>query len=109
MRLLILLFFFWNATAAADEVTICYNYGCAVKADVKITGKQMLQIKQLFIQVPDSQAERRAISQAIGLFETFSGEQTPTSHDKGAMSLPPSRKAKWKYTEKSLRRVYHSI
>ena len=83
MRLLIILLMFWNAAVAADEVTICYNYDCAAKADVKISDKQLLQIKQLFIQLPDSQAERTAISQAIGLFETFSGEQTPTSQDKG--------------------------
>lgn len=69
--------------AAADQVTICYNYDCAVKAEVIFNGKQLNKVRSLFSDEKNAEAERRAISQAIGLFATFSGEQTPTHNDKG--------------------------
>ncbi len=68
---------------AADQVTICYNYDCAVHATVTFTDSQMKHIKELFRGLPDAAAERAAIGRAIGLFETFAGEQTPTYRDKG--------------------------
>lgn len=83
LRLLFLLLLSWSAAVAADEISICYNYGCAVTANIRITGKELVQIKKLFTQLPDAQAERDAIAQAIGLFEYFSGTQSPTFRDRG--------------------------
>jgi len=83
LRLLLLLLAAWSTAVAADEISICYNYGCAVTANVRITGKELFQIRQLFTKLPDAQAERAAIAQAIGLFEYFSGTQTPTFRDRG--------------------------
>lgn len=69
--------------ATADELTICYNYNCAVKADIVFSAKQLLQVGALFKTLPSAETERTSISKAIGLFETFSGEQTPTNNDRG--------------------------
>lgn len=67
----------------ADDLTICYNYGCAAKAVVKLRGQQLHQIRLLFHRLASPAAERAAIASAIGMFETFAGEQTPTWADKG--------------------------
>ena len=69
--------------AAADELTICYNYDCAVQAAVVFSEKQVLQVGALFKKLPSAETERTAIAQAIGLFETFAGKQTPTHNDRG--------------------------
>lgn len=73
----------WSAAVLADEVSICYNYDCAVSASVIFNDGQLLKVKSLFNRVADAVAERNAIASAIGLFETFAGEQTPTRNDKG--------------------------
>lgn len=69
--------------ATADELAICYNYGCAVQATVAFSEKQLLQLSALFNNSPNAKTERTSISKAIGLFETFSGAQTPTHNDRG--------------------------
>ena len=69
--------------ATADELTICYNYDCAVQATVVFSEKQLLQVGTLFRKLPSAETERTAIANAIGLFETLSGEQTPTHNDRG--------------------------
>jgi hypothetical protein len=67
----------------ADEVTICYNYGCSVHAKVEFSQAEMKEITALFQNLPNAAAERQAISIAIGLFEGYAGQQTPTWRDKG--------------------------
>lgn len=75
----------WNAAscAYADKVAICYNYGCAASAEVKLRGAELSRINLLFAWINDAAEERQAISQAIGLFQMSSGEQTPTFRDRG--------------------------
>ncbi|MBZ0091728.1 MAG: hypothetical protein K8F27_05855 [Sulfuricellaceae bacterium] len=69
--------------ACADQISICYNYGCAAHAPVVFAGRALHSIQALFHRLPDAAAERQAIAESIGLFETISGEQTPTWRDKG--------------------------
>lgn len=87
MKFLFILFLFsFTTVARADEVSICYNYGCNVSAKVTFSQKQLDRLHQIFKQDKDAAGERMAISKAIGLFETFSGQQTPTWRDKGGNS-----------------------
>lgn len=72
-----------SLTAAAEEVPICYNYGCAIMDIVDFSEDEMQQIGELFSMVPDAAREREAIAEAVGMFETFAGQQTPTWADKG--------------------------
>lgn len=67
----------------ADEVSVCYNYGCAVTAKVAFRANDLREIRSVLKPATDAAAEREAISQAIGLFEIFVGQQAPTSADKG--------------------------
>jgi len=84
MRLVFfLLFVCISLGATADELTICYNYGCTAKATVVFSEKQLLQVGTLFKTLPSAETERTSISKAIGLFESFSGQQTPTQNDRG--------------------------
>ena len=66
-----------------DELSICYNYGCADHGAVQLRDAQLSRIGMLFTWVQNAAAEREAIAQAMGLFITFSGQQTPTFRDRG--------------------------
>jgi hypothetical protein len=73
-----------SALAHADQVTICYNYGCYAKAPVDYGGEQLDYLRQLLAAAGDARAEREAISIAIGRMYAIAGEQTPVWRDKGA-------------------------
>ena len=72
-----------GAASATDELTICYNYDCASTAIVSFGDSQLNQIALFFHSVTDSASERSAVSLAIGQFEVFAGQQTPTWVDRG--------------------------
>jgi hypothetical protein len=81
---LFLALFAWVASAArADEVTICYNYGCHAKAQVNYSDAQLATLHQLLAAAGDATAERSAISIVIGRMYAIAGEQTPVWRDKG--------------------------
>jgi hypothetical protein len=82
----LLLLAFTTTAAHGDEVSICYNYGCNTSAKVVFSQKQLDQLHQIFMQDNNAAEERLDISKAIGVFETFSGQQTPTWQDKGGNS-----------------------
>jgi hypothetical protein len=69
--------------AQADEVSICYNYGCAVSAKVELDANVLHAVRRLLLRSGDEAKEREAIYLAIGLFEIIAGQQTPTWADKG--------------------------
>lgn len=69
--------------ARADEVTICYNYGCFAKAQVKFSEAQLADLQRLLAAAGDAKAERAAISAVIGRMYAIAGEQTPIWRDKG--------------------------
>jgi hypothetical protein len=69
--------------ARADQVTICYNYGCYAKAQVTYSDRQLDALQQLLAAAGDARAEREAISVAIGRMYAIAGEQTPVWRDKG--------------------------
>ncbi|MEK6664753.1 MAG: hypothetical protein AABY73_12900 [Pseudomonadota bacterium] len=69
--------------APALEVTICYNYGCAVQAKIEVGLHDLAQLDQLFEETPDAVVERSAIQFAIGLLNQVAGRQTPNRNDKG--------------------------
>jgi hypothetical protein len=67
----------------ADQVTICYNYGCNSKAQVNYDETQLDSLRSLLAAAADAAAERAAISSAIGRMYAIAGEQTPVWRDKG--------------------------
>ena len=73
----------FGLAAQADEVSICYNYDCAVTAKVDLRVNELRAARRLLLRATDSVEEREAISLVIALFETVAGQQTPTWADKG--------------------------
>lgn len=78
-----------SAALASEEVAICYNYACDTLDTVEFEGIQLNRIRWLLIGADDAPGERAAIAQAIGLFETFAGDQTPTWTDQGGNNEDP--------------------
>jgi len=70
-------------SAHADEVTICYNYGCYARAPVDYSEQQLAPLRQRLAASADAAAEREAISSVIGRMYAIAGEQTPVWRDKG--------------------------
>ena len=69
--------------AHADEVTICYNYGCYAKAPVECGAAQLAPLRRQLAAAADAAAERAAIAAVIGRMYAIAGEQTPVWRDKG--------------------------
>lgn len=69
--------------ASANQVTICYNYGCRARMQVDFDDRQLDLLRRLLAAAADASAERAAISAAIGRMYTIAGEQTPVWRDKG--------------------------
>jgi hypothetical protein len=83
MRLFLLLCLCWISTTSAQELTICYNYGCATQASIDLSGPMLLKIGHNFQDVASDEEERYTIAYVIGLLEFFAGQQTPTRNDRG--------------------------
>ncbi|MDD5240207.1 MAG: hypothetical protein PHG47_00635 [Sulfuricella sp.] len=69
--------------SSADEVIVCYNYGCAAIDTVEFDVNVLNAMHRLLLRAKDAAGERNAISLSIGLFEMAAGQQTPTWADKG--------------------------
>ena len=69
--------------AYAEEVTICYNYGCYARAPVDFGATQLEALHRQLAAAADAAAERGAIAAVIGRMYAIAGEQTPIWRDKG--------------------------
>jgi hypothetical protein len=70
-------------SAHADELMICYNYGCNSRASVEYGEEQLERLQRQLAAAGDAGAERQAISAVIGRMYAIAGEQTPVWRDKG--------------------------
>jgi hypothetical protein len=82
-RIVLFLFLAFCLPARADEVKICYNYGCAADAAVTFGEQQLANVAVLFKDIYDARSEREAIAQAVGMLARYAGEQSPVFRDKG--------------------------
>ena len=71
------------ALTRAEQVTICYNYGCSAQAPVDFSGERLDALHRSLAQAEDAAAERAAISKTVGDMYRIAGEQTPVWRDKG--------------------------
>jgi len=84
VRLLCIFFLVFAPFACAEEIlTICYNYGCLSKAEVRLTTIQLEEVHGLLNGSAGAEPERAAIAAAVAQMYQFAGEQTPIWHDKG--------------------------
>ena len=82
-RIIFLLFLAYCVPAQAEEVKICYNYGCAANATVTFNDQQLANVAVLFRGIFNAAEEREAIAQAVGMLASYAGEQSPIFRDKG--------------------------
>jgi len=87
-RFALLALLFLSVAAFAEEVPICYNYDCDILDIVDFSEEELQHVGELFSMLPAAELERVAIAEAIGLFETYAGRQTPTWADKGGNTDP---------------------
>jgi len=70
-------------SAHAEELTLCYNYGCYARAPVVYSEVQLDALRRQLAAAGDAAAERGAISVVIGRMYAIAGEQTPVWRDRG--------------------------
>lgn len=69
--------------SAAEEVTICFDYGCAERAVVRYSSLQLGQVQGQFVGADSPAAERAAIAHAIAWLYFHAGSQSPIWRDRG--------------------------
>lgn len=84
--LLILLLTLSVDTAAATEsttLTVCYNFGCKSKGDVKLTRAEIKTLRAYFLKIKSAKHEREQIAFAIANMEQIVARSLPTRYDVG--------------------------
>ena len=69
--------------ASAEEITICYNYGCYARAPVNYGEKDLEPLHGQLAAAADATGEREAIAVVIGRMYAIAGTQTPVWRDRG--------------------------
>jgi len=82
-RIIFLLLLAYGMPAQAEQVKICYNYGCAANAAVTFNEQQLANVAVLFRGSLNAAEEREATAQAVGMLARYAGEQSPIFRDTG--------------------------
>ena len=69
--------------AAADDVMICFNYGCKERALVSYSPLHLGQVQAQFADVASPADERAAIARAVAWLYFYAGMQSPIWRDRG--------------------------
>ena len=69
--------------AAAEEVAICFDYGCSERSIVRYSPLQLGQIQGQFLDADSPAAERAAIARAVAWLYFYAGMQSPIWRDRG--------------------------
>lgn len=72
-----------TAVQAGESVTVCYNYGCAVEAEVRYDDVQLAFVRDQLRDAADAAEEREQLARALGSLYRWAGEQLPIHVDKG--------------------------
>jgi hypothetical protein len=71
------------SAGAEERVSVCFNYGCLMQAEVVFSDEQLRELASLLGAAQDAAQERAAISVAVGRLHGWAGEQSPISADRG--------------------------
>jgi hypothetical protein len=82
-RTLAILLMLAAEAVAADEVVICFNYGCKDQAVVSYSPLHLGQVQAQFVDVDSPAAERAAIARAVAWLYFYAGAQSPIWRDRG--------------------------
>ena len=82
-RTLALLLLLAAGAVPAEEVAICFNYGCKEQAVVSYSPLHLGQVQAQFVDVDSPAAERAAIARAVAWLYFYAGAQSPIWRDRG--------------------------
>jgi hypothetical protein len=71
------------APCAAEEVSVCFNYGCSERATVSFSPLQLGQAQAPLADAASPAAERAAIAHAVAWLYFHAGSQSPIWRDRG--------------------------
>ncbi len=71
------------ASASAETVRVCYNYGCLSEAEVRYAESQLARVRALLGTAQSAADERARLSVAVGWLLGWAGQQTPIAADRG--------------------------
>jgi hypothetical protein len=74
---------FAAAPAAAEEVAICFDYGCSAQAPVRYSPFQLGRVQAQFLDADSPAAERAALARAVAWLYFDAGAQSPIWRDRG--------------------------
>jgi len=66
-----------------EEISICFDYGCASRATVRSSPAELAQVWSQFAAADSPLAERRAIARAMAWLYFYAGLQSPIWRDRG--------------------------
>ncbi|MDR2788603.1 MAG: hypothetical protein LBD06_09670 [Candidatus Accumulibacter sp.] len=72
-----------GAPAAAEPVSVCFNYGCVAQADVLFDDGQLAELESLLGRAQTPAEEREAIGEAVGRLLGWAGRQSSIGADRG--------------------------
>jgi len=76
-----------------EDFTYCSEHGCELQQSVSLSPAEWAQITEpLATPAADAAAERLAVAEAVGRFETAVARQTGTGGDKGGTQTFPDRR-----------------
>lgn len=74
---------FCAASAAAEDIGICYNYGCAAQARIEYSEARLATLGESLRAAAGPAQERAALAEAVGRLYAWAGEQSPIWRDRG--------------------------
>jgi hypothetical protein len=72
---------FWQL-ANAEELSVCFNYGCSTAAPIILSASERHNIAALFEAVDGAEGERASIARAVATMHDLAATQTPTRNDR---------------------------
>ncbi len=80
--LLVPVLFFLAFGVGAEEVEICFNFGCNAHARVEYNDEALAKVGRLLVEASDAGAEREALSYAVAWMYFYAGQQSPIWRDR---------------------------
>jgi hypothetical protein len=68
---------------AEEKLTLCYEYGCAVEAEIRYSDAQLASIQRLLAGAENAARERSRLALAVGMLYAWAGRQSPIRNDRG--------------------------
>ena len=72
-----------GALAAAEQVSICFNYGCLAQVEVLFDDGQLAELERRLGRAQTPTEEREAIGEAVGRLLGWAGQQSSIAADRG--------------------------